>query len=231
MELRDQCSRIFPVIFLRFKIRGSTDTSSARGSYIYKKTVRYFFTMLLATVFTGALAQTERIDLQKTDITILKSFDGKKAVFYGFHLGMSKKEAIDQLNSLQQFTWKFDAFNTRSESPSSTEEMRIYVNGKDPSGNGESTELFYLIWNTGSTELKNMVFFDEAAALMTGDTRKLFTTAALEPGSPLLRFLKSTPVYKEGITQTYSYLPEHFTLITFKNTAGDVKVRFKLIMQ
>src|SRR5437588_100472 len=71
---------------------------------------------LLLALTTPCHAQTKAAltDMSKTDITTMQDFDGAKVSFMGFHLGMSKKDALQQLKGLKDLKWRFDDFNTRS---------------------------------------------------------------------------------------------------------------------
>src|ERR1044072_6447014 len=90
---------------------------------------------LVATVLclcpAGLSAQT---DMATTDITELADFDAANVLFRGLRLGMSKAEVIEKLKGFTDWTSYFDKYNTRSESPTSAKQMRIYVNLKNKAG-------------------------------------------------------------------------------------------------
>ena len=181
---------------------------------------------LMALCSMAAFAQEPVYDMTKTDITKLENFDAAQVNFMGLHIGMSKQEALDVLNSMTQLTWVYDDFNTKSKDPKSTDEMRIYVNRIDDAQSEKKQELLYLTWNPGSTELNRLVFYKDAASLMKGDTKNLFSMEALKAGTPLTSFLHGYPVKKEGITTTYSYTNQHFATIYMKDFDGTEKVWF-----
>ncbi len=190
--------------------------------------MRYLFILFFLALASVSRAQNDLQDIRTTDITQLSSFDGHQFAFAGLHLGMTKQEAIDQLTKLKEFTWEFDGSNTKSQDPASTSEMRIYVNQVDDAHSEKKLELLYLIWDPGSLNLKSIVFFNDAAPMFKGNTQKLFTAQALQPKSPLLKFLKSNPVKETSYTTTWTYTAEHFALISVPNGAKPI-VRFKLV--
>lgn len=192
--------------------------------------MRCLFITILLALSISSYGQQGMPDMTQTDITTLADFDGAKVSFMGFHLGMSKKEVIEKLRTIPQWKWKFDAFNTRSESPVSKEQMRIYVRLKDGVG-ADDPEVMYLLWEKGSTSLASMVFYKAAIPMLTGNTVKLFTTEALDANAGCRKFLHGEPVVEKdnvGII-TYQYRPQHFQLIKME-FMGETQVWFKFIM-
>lgn len=191
--------------------------------------MRFTFLIALAMIVTNLQAQTGLTEITKTDITKLTSFDGRKISFFGFHAGMSKKEAQDLLKAQPKLIAEYDDFNTKSKDPNSTEEMRIYVNMIDDAHGEQKMELAYLVWSPGTLQMTSMVIFNDAVPLVQGDTKKLFTTQALKPGNSFTGFLKSTPVKKDGVAITYVYDAEHFAFIRFEPSKDEVVVRIKFL--
>jgi hypothetical protein len=195
------------------------------GNITFDK-IRFMKFVLLLLSFFSCTALLAQYDLRTTDITKLKNFDGNTISFFGLHKGMTKQEAVAKLNEEKQLTWYFDSYNTKSEDINSTEEMRIYVNMIDNSQGEKSLELMYLIWKPGATTMSSMVIFKDAAGFTTGGTKKLFVKSAVKPKAPLLAFLHSVPVKKGGITNTWHYAAEHFTVVTM-NDAADADAWFE----
>jgi hypothetical protein len=165
--------------------------------------------------------------MSKTDITTLSDFDGANATFKGFYLGMSKKDAIAQLDRLENLTWRFDDWNTKSKDPLSNAQMRIYVRLKDPIGN-DDPEVLYLLWEKGSTAMSSLVFYKAASPMLAGNTSRLFSVDALDPACTCRQFLKGNP--KESVDdigiRTYSFKLQHFELISMGS--DEKTVWFKL---
>lgn len=191
--------------------------------------MRFAFLIALTMLVTTLQAQTGLTEITKTDITKLSAFDGRKISFFGLHAGMTKKEAMDLLRAQPKLVWEYDDFNTRSKDPNSTEEMRIYVNMIDDTRGEKKMELAYIVWSPGTLQMTSMVIFNDAIPLVQGDTKKLFTLAALKTGNSFTGFLKSTPVKKDGIATTYLYEPEHFAFIHFVPSGEPAVVRIKFL--
>ena len=172
-------------------------------------------------------AQNTSIDLTKTDITILKNFDGTNASFMDLKVGLSKADAIKKLKELTQFYWQFEEFNTKSEKPDSKEEMRIYVYTKNASGEKDKS-ILYLIWDKGTLNMTSIVFFGDIATYLKGNTTKLFTKEALEKNALCRSFLNTsfTEVTDDiGITEI-NYPKQHTTLLNMVYD-GETTVWFK----
>lgn len=189
--------------------------------------MKFGLTLILSFLFSAIFAQTPVQDLVTTDITKLSDFDGNKISFFGLKKEMTRQEAIDKLNSLKQFVWEYDLFNTKSENPNTTGETRIYVNLIDDNNREEKLSLLYLIWDEGAVGMSSIVFYKDAGRYMTGENKKLFTPEALIPGNPLTRFLRGTPKKTEGITTNWAYPDQHFIFIKYKDTKGEEKTWFK----
>ena|SRR5438067_1526371 len=170
------------------------------------------------------------IDMAATDITAMPDFDGAKVFFRGLRLGMSKAEAIQKLKSFQDFTWYFDSYNTKSESPASKAQMRIYVKLKDKTG-VDDPDVLYLQWLDGKPGMDALVFYHALIPGLKGGTVKLFTTDALDASSDCRKFLRGEPVKETdniGIT-TYTFPAQHFQLISMPD-GGKEMVWFKFVM-
>ncbi|MBL0334078.1 MAG: hypothetical protein IPP73_01720 [Chitinophagaceae bacterium] len=191
--------------------------------------MRFAFLIALTMMVTTLQAQTGLTEITKTDITKLASFDGRKISFFGLHAGMTKQEAMDLLRAQPKLVWEYDDFNTRSKDPKSTDEMRIYVNMIDDTNGEKKLELAYIVWSPGTLQMTSMVIYNDAARFMQGDTKKLFTLAALKPGNSFTGFLKSSPVKKAGIATTYTYETEHFAFIHYSPSGEEGKVYVKFL--
>ena len=194
--------------------------------------MRTYLCLLLLAFATTSHGQynTAWPDMAKTDITTLKDFDGAHVSFRGLHLGMSKEQAIAKLNSFKDFTWKIDAYNTKSSSPTSNAQMRIYAHLKDTRGVDDPAVL-YLQWEEGKPGMYALVFYEAVAPSLTGNTKKLFTSAALEATCDCRQFLHGEPEKKTdnlGI-KLYAFPEQHFQLISMSSFGSGEDVWFKFI--
>lgn len=177
---------------------------------------------LALVLFFSAAAQ--EVELTKTDITTLTDFDGNKAAFFGLKKGMTKAAAVEQLKSLHQFTWKYDAWNTKSEDVNSTTETRIYVSLAEKTGDEDPT-IMYLLWDAGKKGMTGLVIYEPAVPYVKGNTKKLFTTGAISGDADYLSFLKTKPVVVDNTyTMDYAYPKQHFAFTAYKDLDGKLKV-------
>lgn len=185
--------------------------------------------VLIGTTLCRAQSQAPLPDMTKTDITALSDFDGARVAFRGFHLGLGRQAAITKLNAMKDLTWDFDAFNTPSQSPASTTEMRIYVHLKNTAGVKDPAVL-YLIWDAGQKGISSIVFYKAAEPMLAGNTGRLFTTDALDKACTCRQFLNGeAEETKDNIGITlYRYKAQHFELISMPDEGGRM-VWFKLI--
>jgi hypothetical protein len=160
------------------------------------------------------IAQTATLDLSSTDITKLKNFNGVNASFMGLKVGLSKADGIKILNSLSQFYWEFDLYNTVTQDTADKEEMRIYVYTKKEDGE-KGRSILYLIWDKNSLSMTSIVFYEDIADYLKGKTKELFTKAALDKKSSCRNFLKTTPteVTSSRDITTITFAKEHTAII------------------
>jgi hypothetical protein len=192
-----------------------------------KKAIALITLMAFSTV---AWSQTGRTDMAKEDITAMEHFDGASVSFRGLYLGIGKEEAIAALNKMADYTWNIDAFNTKSVSPTSDAQMRIYVSVKDKAGLDDPAVL-YLQWEQGKRGMNAMVFYKALSRTLPTSTATLFTSKALDPACSCRKFLKGDPINAVdniGI-HTYSFPQQHFQLISMKGDGAEDDVWFKLI--
>jgi hypothetical protein len=194
--------------------------------------LRTIFCVVLLSIATTSHGQynTEWPDMANTDITTLKDFDGAHVGFRGLYIGMGKEEAIAKLNSFKDFTWKIDAFNTKSVSPTSNAQMRIYAHLRDTRGVDDPAVL-YLQWEEGKPGMYAMVFYKAIAPSLAGKSARLFTPAALDAGCECRAFLHSEPKHsKDNIgINIYDFHDQHFQLISMSSLGSDDDVWFKFI--
>ena len=172
-----------------------------------------------------------KVELTKTDITKLTYFDGASASIYGLSVGMSKRNALEVLKTLTQFDWSFDEYNTKSKDPDTYDDMRIYVNLKNPSAEQDGSVL-YLTWSAISLQLRTIVVYADAQPFFKGNVEKLFTTEAINDPAKAAPFLKTKREVKDdGYTKDYLYSDQHFAFIYYINTENKPKVWFKLTQE
>lgn len=193
-----------------------------------------YVSILLLAIFLNlqSFAQdpVTHVDFMTTDITKTVPFNGEAISIFDISLSMSKKGAVDALNSYNGIMWEFDKFNTPSEDPESKTETRIYVYNKDKATGAKGACLLYLIWNKDSEGLDRLVFYNDLLPLAVGDTKKLFGKDAITPGSAFYRrfLVKASKEKKNDYTIVQSYYSKQMDIIQFINSDKPNDVYFSL---
>jgi len=188
--------------------------------------MKIFFASLLTLLVVTASAQpTGMAEFSKTDITKLADFNGNNITYFGLRKGMSKAEAVKILNTLKQFTWKYDSWNTPSEDVNSKTETRIYVTLADKTGFEDDATALYLQWEKNNPKMSTLIVYEAGGKYAIGDTKKLFTTEAISGNADFLGFLKDKPkVIDEKYTTSYAYPSQHFSFTSYVNTESKLMV-------
>ena len=193
-----------------------------------------YVSILLLSIFLNlqSFAQdpVTHVDFMTTDITKTVPFNGEAISIFDISLSMSKKGAVDALNSYNGIMWEFDKFNTPSEDPESKTETRIYVYNKDKATGAKGACILYLIWNKDSEGLDRLVFYNDLLPLAVGDTKKLFGKDAITPGSAFYRrfLVKASKEKKTDYTIVQSYYSKQMDIIQFINSDKPNDVYFSL---
>jgi len=185
---------------------------------------------ILLNMQSFAQEPVTQVDFMTTDITKMVPFNGEAVSIFGISLSMSKRGAVDALNSYKGMMWEFDSFNTPSEDLESKTETRIYVYNRNKATGEKDACILYLTWNKGSEGLDRIVFYNDLSPLAVGDTKKLFGKDAITPGSAFYRrfLVKASKEKKDDYTIVQSYASKQMNIIQFINSDGPNDIYFSL---
>ncbi len=185
-----------------------------------------FFFLLLLYPFVGFTQIAHRVELTKTDITTLKKIDGKAISVYGCYLGMSKKDAVDELAKYTDIypdpNWLPYLRNSKYDSIP----LGIYIYKVT---NTKDTSYFLLYWGKDGKGIEEITIFNNLQERVIGETKNLFTKNVVNIKSSFYKKYLGKPSkirFGAGVN-TYFYAAKNFEIIT--NTTGkQTQYYFKL---
>lgn len=170
----------------------------------------FFSLIFLPTI----LFAQQKAEITKTDITTENKIDGKNISIYGCYLGMSKKDAVNELAKYADIypdpIWLPYLRNPKYDSIP----LGIYIYKT----NAKDTSYFLLYWGKGGNGITSITIFHYLKEKVIGNTNKFFTNNVVNTNSLFYKKYLSKPTKTgfSGTVATYFYASKNIEIITNK---------------
>jgi len=173
--------------------------------------------------FSPISQKNDSVEMTKTDITSLPSFNGSHATVFGIALGMGREAVKAKLANYPYFKLVPDPFNGK----------RFYLN--DLSNDTSSVALAYLIWPNYDTGLYQVILYPPMSKFLKGLSSDIVTPSCVDPATEIHKFLgepsakkvtSDIPSIKSKTTQLY--YPKYSIIIEESQEGTDVKYNLVL---
>jgi hypothetical protein len=196
-----------------------------------KLTCSFYCLLALFLIENQTLAQknpkTQPVEITKTDFAQINNFVSSQAAVFGIMLDMTMEEALEIIQKNKKLYLEKDFHNT----------SRYYV--YENNNNSKGASLFYLIWEPGKSELKEIVIFKAMEENLKGLSKELLKIRALAPWSEITNYFLGFPDQEKTILnipsiyltdKAYYYFERGIVIMHHKDQDGE-SIRFSFILE
>jgi len=168
-------------------------------------------------------AKNDSVEITKTDVTTLKSFNGAHATVFGIALGMGRSAAKQKITNYPYFKLKPDGFNPR----------RFYL--EDISSDTATISLAYLIWTNYDSGLYQVILYPAMSKYLKGLSSDIVSPSCIDVASEIYKYL-GEPSARQVTSEiasiksktTQLYYPK-YSIIIEESQSGD-KTLYNLVL-